>query len=84
MHGIEHKIIDLVEQELGLAPGSVHLGTTLADAGDSLDWVNLLDAVEAEFDLRIGAAESLALDSVADLVRLACRHAGIAWEPAHA
>ncbi len=84
MSTIEDQIIAIVQQEFGLEPGGVGLASPLADLGDSLDWVNLLSALEAAFDLRISIDEGLSLTTVGDLVRLAQTCAPAAKEPVRA
>jgi acyl carrier protein len=70
MHDLESRLFTLVQQELGLPPGDLSRSTCLAALGDSLDWVHLMSAVEDSFAVRITPAQSLALVTVGDLVRL--------------
>ena len=71
MQAIDTRLIDIVRAAFELeADAVITLDSHLGELGDSLDWVNLLGAVEAAFDLHIDLDESLALDTVGDLVRL--------------
>jgi acyl carrier protein len=72
------RLLELVHAELGLAPDRLSTATPLAELGDSLDWVHLLDAVEEAFGVRISDPQSQRLKTLGDLLAL------LAPEPAHA
>jgi acyl carrier protein len=67
---IDKQLLNLVVKEFGVAPDRVTTATRLEELGDSLDWVNLLDAVEITFGLQIGIERSLGLKTVGDLIAL--------------
>lgn len=62
------RLIRLIGDELGLDPGTLGPATRLAEIADSLDWMNLLTAIEAEFKLRIDTADALSLATIDELV----------------
>lgn len=70
MNTIEQKLYDLVQTELGLAPGVLSADSRFADIGDSLDWLNLVFAIEGAFGIEVDQALSLQATSMADLVAL--------------
>lgn len=70
MQPIEQQLLDIVQHEFGIAPGVLSLDSRIADHGDSLDWVNLVFALEGEFDVQIGTDQSLAVVTVRDLLAL--------------
>lgn len=67
MLAIQSRLHRLVVAELGIAPERVLPSLRLAELGDSLDWVNLLDAVEVEFSLSIGDDDVARLRTLHDL-----------------
>jgi len=64
------RLFALIESELALPPRSVSPDTPIASLGDSLDWLELLMAVEDLFGLSIEPAQTRAMRSVGDLLRL--------------
>jgi len=68
--GIERRLIALIESELGLPAHSIHAGTPVVDLGDSLDWLELLMAVEDVFGVELEPARTKSIGTVADLLRL--------------
>ena len=70
MNHLAARVHALIRNELGTAPERLVPEARLAELGDSLDWLSLLAAVEAEFDIEIGEAQERGLVTVADLVRL--------------
>ncbi len=49
---------------------SVHAGTPIAHLGDSLDWLELLMAVEDTFGVELDPARTKSIGTLADLLRL--------------
>ena len=70
MTRIEDQLFAIVHQELNVEPGRIGPDTWLTELGDSLDWMNLLSALEDAFDIRISNAQSESLHTVGDLLRL--------------
>ena len=70
MTRIEEQLITIAQQELGIDPGQITTSSRLADFGDSLDWLNLILAVEKTFDIEISDEQSLSIRTVGDLVEL--------------
>jgi len=64
------RLFALVESELGLPAGTVHAATPTDTLGDSLDWLELLMAVEEAFGVEIDPARAAAVTTVGDLLRL--------------
>lgn len=63
------KVIEIIEREQHLEPGTVKLDSTFAELGiDSLDGVNILFAVEEEFKVDIPDAIAQNMKSVAQVV----------------
>lgn len=67
---VERRLITLIESELRLPAQSVHAGTPIAHLGDSLDWLELLMAVEDTFGVELDPARTKSIGTVADLLRL--------------
>lgn len=66
---ILEKIIDIASDVLGTNPEDVNEQTTFDDLdADSLDRLQLVTAMEDEFDLEIEEEKLLAISSVADAV----------------
>jgi acyl carrier protein len=73
MPPLDHRasLFDLLRLELRIDTDRVHTGTPLSEvASDSLEWVELLMAVEDRFELSISQEQSQALRTVGDLLRL--------------
>jgi acyl carrier protein len=60
----------LVQRELGLDASQLDASSPLHHLGDSLDWVNLLTALEAHFEMRINDTQAARLRTVGDLMVL--------------
>lgn len=67
---LDMQLLALVQRELGLAPGQLRIDSDLSQVHDSLDWLNLLSAVEDAFDLPTGSAQRARIRGMADLRRL--------------
>lgn len=65
-----HRLLSILERELGVDTSTLTPDTRLADIADSLDWVNLIGAVEDSFGLRIGFEDGLRLQTLQDLMNL--------------
>jgi len=66
---IEQKVIEIVEREQYLEPGTVNPTSTFAELGiDSLDGVNILFALEEEFKVDVPDAIAQNMKSVAQVV----------------
>jgi len=70
MTRIEEQLITIVQQELGIDPGQITTSSCLAEHGDSLDWLNLILAVEKTFDIEISDEQSLSIKTLGDLIDL--------------
>ena len=67
---ILEKIIEIASDVLGTNPDDVNEQTTFDDLdADSLDRLQLVTAMEDEFDLEIDEEKLLAISSVADAVK---------------
>ena len=66
MKGIEAKVIGLVAEQLGVGATEVNLESTFVDdlGADSLDTVELVMALEEEFELEIPDEEAEKLTTV--------------------
>lgn len=60
----------IIQRELALDPRDLAPDTRLTDVADSLDWVNLLAAMEETFGLHIGIEQGLRLQTLQDLMVL--------------
>ena len=67
---IEEQLITIAQQELGIDPAQITTSSRLADFGDSLDWLNLILAVEKTFDIEISDEQSLSIKTLGDLIDL--------------
>jgi acyl carrier protein len=66
---IADKVIDIVTREQHLQPGAVKLESTFAELGiDSLDGVNILFALEQEFNIDIPDSIAQNMRSVTQVV----------------
>lgn len=61
------RLLSVLRDELGLKAGDVTAETRLFDIGDSLDWMNVLTALEAEFGLRIDTTRAFEFETVGEL-----------------
>lgn len=64
------RLLCIVERELGVDITTLTPDSRLADLADSLDWVNLISAIEDEFRLQIGFEDGLRLQTLQDLMSL--------------
>lgn len=64
------RLLAIVERELGVQIQNLTPDSCLADLADSLDWVNLIGALEDEFQLKIGFQDGLRLQTLRDLMTL--------------
>lgn len=60
----------IIQRELALDPRELSPDTRLTDVADSLDWVNLLAAMEETFGLQISIEQGLRLQTLQDLMVL--------------
>ncbi len=66
---IEQKVIEIIEREQHLEPGTVKPTSTFAELGiDSLDGVNILFALEEEFKVDVPDVVAQNMKSVAQVV----------------
>jgi len=66
---VEQKVIEIIEREQHLEPGTVKPTSTFAELGiDSLDGVNILFALEEEFKIDIPDAVAQNMKSVAQVI----------------
>jgi len=70
MNHTTRRLLSILERELGVDTSTLTPDTRLADIADSLDWVNLIGAVEDSFGLRIGFEDGLRLQTLQDLMNL--------------
>lgn len=68
------RLASIIQCELGVDPRELTPDSPLADLADSLDWINLLTALEESFDLRIDSGQALRLHTLADLMHLVAEH----------
>jgi acyl carrier protein len=64
------KLLSIIQRELAVDPRDLNLDSRLADLADSLDWVNLLAAMEETFGLQIDTEQGLRLQTLSDLMLL--------------
>ena len=64
------RLFSIIHRELGVDPRDLTPASRLADLADSLDWVNLLAAMEETFGLHIETEQGLRLQTLADLMHL--------------
>ena len=70
MNDLTRRVHTLIQAELGTPAERIAPHTRIAELGDSLDWLGLLSAVEAEFGIELDETQESRLVTVADLVRL--------------
>jgi acyl carrier protein len=68
------RLLSLLERELDLDARTLSPDSRLAELADSLDWVNLIGALEDSFGLRIGLEDGLRLQTLQDLMALVMEH----------
>lgn len=69
MNNTEAKVIEIIEREQHLEPGTVQPSSTFAELGiDSLDGVNILFALEEEFKIDIPDPVAQNMKSVEQVV----------------
>lgn len=66
----ERRLLALVESQLALPAHSIHAGTPISEVGDSLDWLELLMAVEDTFGVALDPVQTKSIRTVADLLQL--------------
>lgn len=64
------RLLSIVERELGVDSHTLTPDSRLSDLADSLDWVNLMGAIEDHFGLKIGFEDGLRLQTLQDLMAL--------------
>lgn len=69
---LEHRVREIIAEQLGIGEEDISLESTFtADLGaDSLDFVELMMALEEEFEIDISEEVSERLESVGDVIRL--------------
>ena len=60
------KIRDLIAEQFGVTPDSVTEDTAFKDLGDSMDLIELIMALEEEFDLEIDDEQTDKIKTVGD------------------
>lgn len=70
MNPQERRLLELVETEFDLPRHLISLQTPIVEIGDSLDWFQLLFAVEEAFQVQLTPAQSAQVRTVADLLAL--------------
>ena len=77
MSNMEETLRTLVVEQLGVAPEKATLDATLADMGaDSLDSVELIIAIEQEFNVHISDEDSLKIDTMRKTLAYLKAHSG--------
>jgi acyl carrier protein len=64
------RLLSIIQSELGVDPATLAPDSLLAELADSLDWVNLLSALEDGFGLKISTEQGLRLRTLQDLMHL--------------
>jgi acyl carrier protein len=64
------RLLSIIETELGVDPTTLAPDSLLTDLADSLDWVNLLGALEDSFGLKISTEQGLLLRTLQDVIHL--------------
>jgi acyl carrier protein len=64
------RLLSLIENELGVDPRTLAPDSLLAELADSLDWVNLIGALEDSFGMKISTEQGLRLRTLQDLMAL--------------
>jgi len=72
-HAIDERLLALVRHELGLPDEPLAHDTRIDALGSSLDWVNLLCALEDSFGIVVDPADEAGVGTVADLMALVQR-----------
>jgi len=63
------KLTNIINEELGFEAGALTLTSTLEDMGaDSLDAVEMIMAIEEEFDIEISESDAEAFTSLGSIV----------------
>jgi acyl carrier protein len=75
MNDLTRRVHTLIQAELGTPAERITPHTRIAELGDSLAWLGLLSAIEAEFGFEVDESQEGRLVTVADLVRLLERRA---------
>lgn len=70
MNPAEQQLLSVLQAELGTELHGVTPATPLHEVADSLEWIGLLDAVEAAFGRPISLEQGLGLRCVGDLLRV--------------
>ena len=72
---IERKVSEIIAEQLGIAEDDIALDSTLSgDLGaDTLDFIELLMALEEEFEIEIGDDVASRLETVGNLVEHVAR-----------
>ena len=67
---IFEKVKEIIAEELGIEADTIKLESNLADdlGADSLDAIELIMAVEEEFDVQIDDSEATNIQTVSDIV----------------
>lgn len=65
-----NRLLAIIERELGVDGSTLTPQSRLDELADSLDWVNLIGALEDSFGLRIGFEDGLRLRTLQDLMTL--------------
>lgn len=73
---IFEKVKEIIAEELGVEADTVTLESHLADdlGADSLDAIELIMAVEEEFDVQIDDSEATSIQTVSDIVTYLEKH----------
>ncbi len=68
--GVEEKVRDIIVEQLGVAPDEVVPEASLIDdlGADSLDIVELVMAIEEEFDLEISDDDAEKIQTIGDAI----------------
>lgn len=70
MNEVEERIRDLVAENQQIDRATIHAESTFEELGiDSFDGLNLVFAVEQEFDVRVSDEQAKGLRSLQDVVR---------------
>lgn len=70
MFTTEEHLLSVLQAELGTELRGITPATPLRDVADSLEWIGLLDAVEAAFGRPISLEQGLGLRCIGDLLRV--------------
>jgi acyl carrier protein len=73
---VQQRLFELAVQKFGVSQTSISNESSLQDVGgDSLDAVELLIAIEEEFDIDVPDEDAMQLSTFGDLVHRVCRAA---------